>query len=129
MENNNAPIEIFIKTIKPESNKKEKSGLEEGITKTAGTLDMFYDPIAGAVRTKLQKEAQKEDKTPILETVLQKVNEVTGAIVDNLSQNFDNKNVSKLEVEFGIAFKENLKLYIFEAGAEQSIKFKVTLEK
>lgn len=129
MENNNDPIEIFIKTMKPESNKKVNSGLEEGTTKTAGTLDMLYDPIAGAVKTKLQREVQHEDKTPILETVLQKVNEVTAAIVDNLSQNFDNKNVSKLEVEFGISFRENLKLYIFEAGAEQSIKFKVTLEK
>jgi hypothetical protein len=129
MEDNKEQLEIFIKTMKTENKKNNKNNLEEGTTKTVGTLDLFYDPINCAVKAKLEKDKQKDDKTPILETVLQKVNEVTGVIVDNLSLNFNNENVSKLEIEFGIALKENLKLYIFEVGSEQSIKFKITLEK
>jgi hypothetical protein len=129
MKNPYDPMEIFIKTINFEGNNKKQSGLEEGITKTAGTLDMFFDPIESAVRVQLENDKQKDDKTPILETVLQKVNAVTKTIVDNLSQNLKNENVSRLEIEFGLALKGNLKLYIFEAGSEQSIKFKITIEK
>ena len=122
-------MEIFIKTMKAETKTVTKRGLEEGTTNTAGTIDLNYDPIEGAIRTKLEKNKCHEDKTPSLESILQEVNKVTRVVIDNLSQSLNIMNVSKLEIEFGVALKENLKLYIFEAGGEQSIKFKITLEK
>ena len=129
MENNKVQMEIFIKTMKAETKTVTKRGLEEGTTNTAGTIDLNYDPIEGAIRTKLEKNKCHEDKTPSLESILQEVNKVTRVVIDNLSQSLNIMNVSKLEIEFGVALKENLKLYIFEAGGEQSIKFKITLEK
>ena len=129
MENkNNKPIEIFIKTGKEEK-KNTRGRLQEGVTKTAGTLDMNHDVISGAVRAKLKQDEKEDEKTPVLENILEKTNKVVGTIVDTLSQNINKEQVSKLEIEFGIAFKENLKLVLFEAGAEQSIKFKVIVEK
>lgn len=136
MENpiNEEPIKIYIKTKKEEPVKRT---LREGTTKTLGTVDSLYDPVENGVRAILQKDKEKEeskgperkvDEVHVLEKVIQKTNEVIKAVADNLVHLVENKNVSKLEVEFNIAFGQKLDIWLFEVGSEQSIKFNITLE-
>ncbi len=115
------PIKIFINTVNPE---KEQHGLEEGTIRTSARMDMLYH----TTRVKMKNE-QQEDETKILDKLLQKTNSVIETVVTNISKTATHDNIKSLEFEFGIAFTEKFDLVLFQADAQQSIKFKVIVGK
>lgn len=127
MENNN--IEIYIKTQADENQK--KSGLQEGSSKLSARHDMMYHTIRKkvALNEKDNENRTEEEKAPFLENILSKTNQVIDKVVENIAQNIKHENVKTVEVEFGISFSEKMNIYLFETGAQQSLKFKVTIEK
>ncbi len=125
MNTQNKPIEIYIRTL---ADKKEsKEGLQEGSNDVASPI---MDAMYSRIRQKVALEEKDEnEKTPLLEKVLTETNKVINKIVENIAENVNHEKVKSIEVEFGISFAEKLQIYVFEAGSEQSLKFKVTIEK